>query len=109
MTLSIPAFVPSGSSAEATLVKSAGEEDWPAELEQNIICYTGRGDTEYPKSMTPPSAEGTYMAEVRVGPRYLVSTLTAASKSAHVGRRSVLSSGQNQSEHQRSRIVLRRK
>ena len=77
MTLSIPAFVPSGSSAEATLVKSAGEEDWPAELEQNIICYTGRGDTEYPKSMTPPSAEGTYMAEVRVGPRYLVSTLTA--------------------------------
>ena len=76
MTLSVPAAVPAGGSVKATVLRASGDAEWPAELEQDVVYYAGRGDTEYAKSTTPPTAEGAYTATVSVGYRYLTRTLT---------------------------------
>ena len=66
--------VPAGSGAKAEVNKLCDGE-WPAVLEQDVVYYSGRGDTEYKKSATPPVADGTYTAEISVGYRLKTSLL----------------------------------
>ena len=76
-TLDIPAFVMVNRRAQALLVKSVKDEEWPEDLQKNIISYVGRGETEYSESITPPTAVGTYTAKVTVGYRKDVRVLEA--------------------------------
>ena len=65
---------PKGRGAQAEVEKT-GDGEWPAELEEGIVQYTGRGDTEYKTSVNPPKADGTYTAQVTVGYRTMVKTI----------------------------------
>ena len=76
-TLEIPEFVMENRLAQARLVKSVKDAEWPEDLQQNIISYVGRGETEYKESINPPTAVGTYTAKVKVGYRRDVQELKA--------------------------------
>ena len=67
--------VPAGG-AKAEVQKYYDGEEWPAVLEQDVVYYVGSGDTVYTRSTTPPTADGTYTAELAVGYRLNTAILT---------------------------------
>ena len=76
-TLDIAPFIMVNRRAQARLVKSVKDADWPEDLQQNIISYVGRGDTKYSESINPPTELGSYTAKVTVGYRKDVRVLEA--------------------------------